>query len=116
MGEWQHQPAVAEKDPRYRLQSLGRTREVAEKGVPEEELQKDRYVPDEFDVGGGESGHEPVFRKARNPYDRPEHHGQHDPQPGHLQRVEETHQQRAAVAVDGGIGDQRLADVEGRFL
>ena len=81
--------------------------------VPEQNLQQERHVADQFDVTAGEPRHEPIARQPRNADDKTEHGREYDAETGDQQRVEQADPERAAECRRARrIGDQRLADIE----
>jgi len=117
LGDRESDSPVAEVDPRAGTDRLsGRRQGLIKKGVPEEKLEEDRDVLHHLDVNGCQPGHEPVGGKARYPDDGAQDKGDDDADEGHLQRVQSSHQQSAAVSIRGGIGDEGFTDFKGGFF
>ena len=85
--------------------------------IPEQDLEQERQVADEFDVAAGEPREQPVGAQPRKPDDEAEDGREHDAEHRHQQRVEQADEEDAAVGVLLAVGDQRLADAEaGRIV
>ncbi len=81
--------------------------------VPEQQLQQQRQVADDFDIAGGNFRHQPVARQPRYADDKADDGRKDDADAGHQQRIEQPDPEGAPVSgAARGIFDQRLADIE----
>ncbi len=109
----QDDPAIVEKNFAEQRDALARARQRAEHGeIPEQDLEQERQVANELDITAGEPRQEPIGRQSRNADEEADHGRQHDADPGHQQRVEQAHEEHAAVGVRFVIGNERLVDAE----
>jgi hypothetical protein len=109
-------PAAATK-PAEQRDALARPRQRAQhREIPEQDLEQERQVADQLHIGAGEPRNEPVGRESRDPDDEAEDGREHDPEPGDEQRIEQPHEEDAAIGVRFVVGNERLIDAEARRL
>ncbi len=81
--------------------------------VPEQNLQQERDIADQFDIAAGQSCHQPIARQPRDADREAEHGSKDDAEAPDQKCVEKADPERIA---EGGcarrVRDQRLADVE----
>ena len=94
---WQKQSAVIEKAARRERDTAAQFRQRFEnRVVPEQNLQQERHVADQFDIAAGELGDEPIVRQPRDADGKAEHGRKHDAYAGDQKRVEEADPEGAA--------------------
>ncbi len=103
--------AIADEDTRQRPPGLARRwRALAQKGPPEQQLQRERDVAEGLDIDQRQLGDQPVARQPGDAYHGAENRRQHDPENGDVERVDQTDKKGAGISVGRRVGDQRLAD------
>ena len=114
----QEQPAIIEEAAGRKRDAAVQFRQRLEnRVVPEQNLQQERHVADQFDVAAGELGDQPIARQPGDADDKAEHGREHDGDTGDQKRIEKSDPEGAAECRGaGGIIDQRLADVEARRI
>ncbi len=80
--------------------------------VPEQDLEQERQVADQFHIAAGEPRQQPIGREPRDPDKKPQHRGKHDADDGDQQRVEQTDEEDPPVGVLLTVWNERLADAE----
>ena len=110
----QEQAAIVENAAAGKRDAAAQLRQRFEHGVvPEQQLQQERHVADQFDVAACKPRDQPIARQPRDADDEAEHGREHDADRGDQQRVEEADPERAAEGRRARrIRDQRLADIE----
>ena len=90
----------------------GRGQRRQHREVPEQDLEQQRQVADDLDIGAGDPRHQPVRRQPAERDDETENGGEEDADDRHQERVEQSDQEHAGVGVGARIGNQVLADVK----
>ena len=110
-----HQTAVGEKEAAEQRNALPRIRQRAEhREIPEQDLEQQRQVADQFDIAAGNPRQQPVRRQPAQRHDKPDHGRKEDADDRDQQRVEQADQKYPGVGVGSGIRNQVLADVKTR--
>ena len=114
----QEQPAIVEEPAAGKRHAAAQFGQRFEHGVvPEQKLQQERHVADQFDIAAGQMRHQPIARQPRDADGEAEHGREHDADAGNQKRVEKPDPERAAERRRARrIGDQRLADIEARGI
>src|SRR2546423_5384798 len=108
-----HQAAIGKKEAAENRNALPRVRQRGEHGqIPEQNLEQQRQVADQFDIAAGNARQQPVRRQSAERDQKSEQRGKEDADDRHQQRVEQTDQEYAGIGVGPGIGNQALADVK----
>ena len=95
--------------------SCGGTRQPEQQyGVPDEHLEQQRDVADQFDIEAGKLRKRPVGRQARHTDCEAEQGRENDAERRDQERVEQPHRQRSGIGVARRVCDQRFADRKAR--
>src|SRR5438552_12784006 len=71
--------AIAQKDFAKDRDALARPRQRREHGeIPEQDLEQERQIADQFDIAPGKAGEQPVWREPRNADDETKEGREHD--------------------------------------
>ena len=92
------------------MQGLPSWWEALQQNVPDENLQKQRQIAQNLDIGRGEFGDKPILRQARDPDQGTEYRREHDPEHGNSHCVEHTDDQGAQISVARLIRNERVGD------
>ncbi len=107
------QAALVQKDGIGEREAVRDRRQLHEDHeVDDEELEQQRRVADQFDVGADDARQEPVRGEARDAQDDPQHRREDDAHDAEEDGVEHAHQEGMTVRVVGAVGDRTVADLE----
>ena len=105
--------AVVDENLPEQRETLARSRQGPEhREVPEQDLEQERQVADQFHIAAGEPRQQPIGREPRDPDKKPQHRGKHDADGGDQQRVEQTDEEDPPVGILLTVWNERLADTE----
>ena len=104
---WNDDAAIVEKEHVEQRHALPRRRQRGEHGqIPEQDLEQQRQVADQFDVAAGQPRHQPVRRQPSEADNEAEDRRKEDADHRDQQRVQQTDDEDARVAVRFLIRDQ----------
>ena len=109
------QAAIVEEEAAEQRDALPRIRQRGEHGeIPEQDLEQQRQVADQFDIAAGNARQQPVRRQPAERHEESDHGGKEDADDRDQQRVEQADEEHAGIGVGSGIRNQALADVKAR--
>jgi len=112
---WQEEAAIVEEDEAEDVEAVLRPRQRLQKReIPEEQMQEQRDVAEELDIGRRCRGDEAVLGQARETDDEADPGREQDADEGDGDGVGQRHQQGGEIGRLLVIGQERLRDLEAR--
>ena len=111
----QFQAAIGKHHAFHGLQRLARAGQALQDGVPKQQLQQQRQIANDFDIGAGNARQQEILGKPRNANRGAKDGRQHYANYRDLQRIQNAHHQRAQIGIRGLIGNQAFGDGQPRF-
>src|SRR5579872_5185471 len=112
-GGWNDNPAIGQKNNAGQRNALSWGWQRAEdREIPEQDLEQDWKVAQQFDIAAGDSRQQPVRREPAQRDSKSDQGGEENADDRDQQRIQQADEEYARICVGLGIRNQALIDVK----